>query len=154
MAKNQPIVLSGRVYCSWNAFTFVHPVPDRLQTGDLVIWSWSGDSRKPSSNSKNGLLRVSVFDGKKRRTLRVKHSRVHRLLSFHDEGQRETHLSALVRELRALKGRSAEHTAGGYTVAPVEEQDDNTAAAETAGNDRATDKRSAAGAQPSQPTLF
>lgn len=119
MAKNAPILLSGTVYCDWNAFTFVSPMPDRLQTGDLVIWSWSGDSKKPSSKSQSGLLRVSVFDGKNRRLLKVKHTRVHHVLRYRDEAEREKRLGPLVSELRALKGRYAIIATRGYEVAPV-----------------------------------
>lgn len=119
MAKNTAILLSGNVYCDWNAFTFASPMPDRLQTGDLVIWSWSGDSKKPSSKSQSGLLRVSVFDGKKRRLLKVKHTRVHPVLRYRDEAEREKRLGPLVSELRALKSRHAIIATRGYEVAPV-----------------------------------
>lgn len=122
MAKNAPIVLTGNVYCSWNTFTFIRPCPDRLKAGDLVLWSWSGDSRKPSSRNDGGLFRCSVFDGKERRNLKVKGTRAHGLLRFKDDGDREQKLSKLVREMRALKDRTVEKATGGFEVALLAEE--------------------------------
>lgn len=123
MARQQkpkePLVLSGNVYCSWNCFTFMGAVPDVLKRGDLIIWSWSGDSSKPSSRNDEGLLRVSVFDGKVRRMLKVKRTRVHAHLKYGSARELEAKLSVLVGELRALKGRTVEKAAGGLQVAPL-----------------------------------
>lgn len=118
-SKAKPIVLTGNVFCDWNCFTFICPKPDNIAVGDLVVWSWSGDSKKPSSRSSAGLLRVSVFDGKKRRTFKVKRTRVHQHLKFAAEGERERKLSVLIPELRALKGRTLEAAKGGMELAPL-----------------------------------
>jgi hypothetical protein len=114
-----PLVLSGRVFCDWNCFTMLAPRPDVLQVGDLLVWSWSGDSKKPQSRESNGLLRVSVFDGKERRTLKVKRTRVHTHLRFTGSDERERKLSALLPELRALKDRALVKATGGFEVAPL-----------------------------------
>lgn len=120
MAKAKPpIQLTGRVYCDWNCFTLMCPMPNVLQRGDIVIWGWSGDSKKPSSRSTGGLLRVSVFDGKNRKTLKVKRTRVHQHLKFDGERAREQKLSALIPELRALSGRTLTAATGGLEVAPL-----------------------------------
>lgn len=115
--KKPPIVLTGRVYCDWNCFTMLAPRPDVLQRGDLLVWNWSGDSKTPSSRSSKGLLRVSVFDGKERRTLKVKRTAVHRHLRFEGESERERKLSSLLPELRALKDRELVKATGGFEVA-------------------------------------
>jgi hypothetical protein len=122
MAKRKakaPLKLTGRVYCDWNCFTMLAPRPDTLQTGDLLVWSWSGDSKKPNSKSSKGLLRVSVFDGKERRTLKVKRTKLHGHLRFETDGERERKLSSLLPELRALKDRELVKATGGFEVAPL-----------------------------------
>ena len=122
MAQRQPkppLKLSGRVYCDWSCFTMLAPRPDRLQRGDLLVWSWSGNSKKPNSNSSEGLLRVLVFDGKKRRTLQVKRTKLHGHLRFQTESERERRLSALLPELRALRDRELGKAKGGFEVAPL-----------------------------------
>jgi hypothetical protein len=114
--KNPPILLTGNVYCSWNAFSWLNPVPDRMQPGDLVVWSWSGKSNTPSSSQNEGLFAVSVSDGKKRRQFRVKNTRIHRLLPFKNQGERETNLRAIIRELLTLKGQTLTWNDGAYRV--------------------------------------
>jgi hypothetical protein len=120
MAKAKQVMLTGNVYCDWNAFTFVGPMPERLQPGDIVVWSWSGDKKKPSSKSHEGLLRASVYDGKQRRMLKMKNTRVRAALPFSSERDRESQLGVLVPELRSLKGRQAIKARRGFEVAPLQ----------------------------------
>jgi hypothetical protein len=116
--KAPPIQLTGNVFCDWNCFTFLCPKPEVLGRGDLIVWSWSGDSKKPQSKSGAGLLRVSVWDGKRRKNLKVKRTKVHAHLKFDGESERERKLSALIPELRALKARELTKGKGGLEVAP------------------------------------
>ncbi len=118
-SKKSPIVLTGRVFCDWNCFTMMCPAPDVVKSGDLIVWSWSGDSKTPSSKSSGGLLRVSVYDGKRRKALKVKRTRVHQHLKFDGEVLRERKLSALIPELRALVGRTLVPAQGGLEVGLV-----------------------------------
>lgn len=118
-APKAPLTLTGRVYCDWNCFTMMAPKPDVVERGDLIIWGWSGDSKKPQSKASAGLLRVSVFDGKTRRTLLVKRTRLHSQLKYSGERERENKLSVLIPELRALSGRTLEKGKGGLQVAPM-----------------------------------
>jgi hypothetical protein len=115
-AKNDPIQLSGNVYCDWNSFSFINPKPDKLQVGDLVIWTWSGDSETPKSSKDEGRFAVSVFDGKKRRHFKVRNTRVNGLLSYKSDKQREENLVALVRELHVLKGNSVIWRERGFQI--------------------------------------
>jgi hypothetical protein len=122
MAKRQPkppLELTGRVFCDWNCYTMLAPKPDVLQAGDLLVWSWSGDSKKPNSKSSKGLLRVSVYNGKERKTLKVKRTAVHHHLRFESDSERERKLSSLLPELRALKSRTLVKATGGFEVAPL-----------------------------------
>ncbi len=114
-----PIVLTGRVFCDWNCFTMMCPRPDVVKSGDLIIWSWSGDSKTPSSKSSGGLLRVSVYDGKVRKAVKVKRTCVHKHLKFDGESERERKLSALIPELRAMSGRTLVPAQGGLEVGVV-----------------------------------
>lgn len=121
-AKKAPqVTLTGAVYCDWNAFDFVAPLPDAKywKAGDLVVWSWSGDSKSPSSRSHDGLFAVSVVTDKRslrRSKLKVKRTRVHRNLPFSSERDREEQLRKLVTELQGLQGRVASKARFGYEV--------------------------------------
>lgn len=110
-------MLTGNAYCDWNAFTWVRPKPRVLQTGDMIIWSWSGDSAKPSSNQHAGLFKVSVWDGKKRRQFTVRNTPVNSFLRYKDGTEREKNLRALIPALQGLKGMTIEYLEGGYQVA-------------------------------------
>jgi len=112
----------------------------------MVVWSWSGNSAQPKSGQNCGLFRASVFDGKTRRFLKVKNTRIHRILAFRTDDERERHLQVIVRELLRLKGRAVEWSAGkpsGYEVALPEEG---------VGKSSARAPTSAAALQPTEPT--
>lgn len=111
-------LLTGDVYCAWNAFSYVAPVPNKMQDGDLVVWSWSGNSRNPSSKSTHGLLRASVVYRGRRHLLKLNRSRLHAWLRYQSEDDREEKLGHVIRELRALKGRLVTKSRFGYAVEP------------------------------------
>lgn len=116
------IVLTGRVFCDWNSFTMKCPAPDQLRAGDLIIWSWSGDSKNPKSKSTSGLLRVSVWSGKGRKMLKVKRTRMHSHLKYESESERERKLSVFIAELRALANHTVVTATGGMELAPCDVQ--------------------------------
>jgi hypothetical protein len=124
--KRRDIRLTGTVYCDWNA-TFVEisrvPANEHLAPGDLIVWSWSGDKRAPSSRSHSGVLRASVVVGvrkMRRAQFHVHHIVDEESLMFSNDEQRERRLVVLVDELRRLVGRRIQEVRFGYTVLPAD----------------------------------
>jgi hypothetical protein len=137
MTKPKFVTLSGNVYCDWTAFSLsgIAPMPTQLEDGDIVVWSWSGKRREPSSNPFTGLLRVSVVHRGKRHFLKQRRSPIHAWLKFSSDRNREENLRKVVNELRTLRGRLAQKSKFGWWVQPQEQAPavDDTAAQMIAG---------------------
>jgi hypothetical protein len=116
--KLKEVVLTGTVYCDWNAKSEVAALPDHKYwaPGDLVIWSWSGNKKAPSSKKNSGVLCVSVIVGKKRRRLKVKRSGVEANLAYISETGREVFAEELAAELRELKGKTVYQSRWGFMI--------------------------------------